>query len=865
MVRVWTLGGELVSDASFAPPAPDAPPPGALAFLDEAAELVGVLWGPSVAVLRARSGVRAWAWAHESAATHWDDLHVTADAQTLVVYGRAGSGRGSSFARAELELASGAVRNGGAQLVSSPAALDAGADAQLTLEPRFLVALDATGTKLVFQPDGGDGAHSGGAVRTASLAALGGSGATLERAALPGAVLLRFGPAHVAIVDLTTGEPHVRWEARTAGPAAVGSLRSGAQAVVAVLSAAAEGASGSVVPSLVQSTVLVTPGSAEELPSPPGVALSLAEHGAAEALFLGGYSKREGAVQQSALLVTRDGGVHGLAEGRALWSLEEALARPAQLEFVHLPRVRDMDALAAGPQYGQLLRLLARTLGLGAGAKAPATAVSKLTADAFGFKKLLVVRTASSKLLALHANDGQHAWSALPTLEGAPVEVLTMCVVPAASGLETDLQLVVRTPGNADAATHAVLTYDGLSGALRASVRLPARVVWSVGVPAGPEEGAPTVGHAFVLADLSLHLLPATAEVAAAFAAFRANAYFFLVDKADGSIRGYGLVKAGDNAIRAQHRWTYVPPANAQGMTVAQLDPAEKVHSPVTVLGDRSVLHKYLNRNLLAVGYTQLDRAGAPEPSAHVTLLDGVSGAAVYDYVQPRTSGPIRLALTENMLAASAHSASTGAPIVSLIELYENATKPDYVRMLLTGTEENAGRVRSAFELRAPFALSTAFQLPAELSTMAFTQTAKGITPRHLMVALRSGQLLALDKRMIDPRRPTGAPSTADREEGLAQYSPLLPLMPQALLTHGQRVGRAAGVRCVATTLESTSIVAMYGTDLFVARYSPAKNFDLLHDSFNHVALALAVFGLAVGTVVTTWLRRRSELNALWR
>lgn len=97
-------------------------------------------------------------------------------------------------------------------------------------------------------------------------------------------------------------------------------------------------------------------------------------------------------------------------------------------------------------------------------------------------------------------------------------------------------------------------------------------------------------------------------------------------------------------------------------------------------------------------------------------------------------------------------------------------------------------------------------------------------------------------------------------------YQPLLgPIPLQMYLTHGHQVERPHGVRCAATTLESTSIVALYGCDLFVSRHSPAKNFDMLAPDFNHVALALAVAGLAVGTVVTTHLRRRQELNRLWR
>jgi hypothetical protein len=125
--------------------------------------------------------------------------------------------------------------------------------------------------------------------------------------------------------------------------------------------------------------------------------------------------------------------------------------------------------------------------------------------------------------------------------------------------------------------------------------------------------------------------------------------------------------------------------------------------------------------------------------------------------------------------------------------------------------------------------------------------------------------VLAVDSKSLDPRRPAGPPTAAEREEGLAPYAPVLgPLPQQMLLTHGQRVERLAGLACAPTTLESTTIVAAYGSAFFVARHSPAKSFDRLGE-FNYAALAGAVAALALATAASTWYRRRQDLNRLWR
>jgi hypothetical protein len=45
---------------------------------------------------------------------------------------------------------------------------------------------------------------------------------------------------------------------------------------------------------------------------------------------------------------------------------------------------------------------------------------------------------------------------------------------------------------------------------------------------------------------------------------------------------------------------------------------------------------------------------------------------------------------------------------------------------------------------------------------------------------------------MIHPRRPVGPPTTGDKEEGLAQYNPFIPIIPQHAVTLDNRVAGEA-------------------------------------------------------------------------
>jgi outer membrane protein assembly factor BamB len=796
IARAWSLGGELLWDTPLAPPAAAgdgaaaawSAPPAALGFVGEAAAMACALWGNTVTLLDARTGALAWAWAPDAAgggsgaaAVRWDATHATADGETLVVYGHVGARHGSALARVELALAGDGAGGpprpaAGARLASTGVTLLETEQVIVTLEPRFVVTLDGARGKLVFQADGADGAHAAGSVRTAPLAGLGGGAAGGARGEarllplrLPGAVVVAFGAGLHVLVDLTTGEPHARWEARTAGAAALATLGDGAQAVLTLVAAAAGGADGA----LEARAVLVTAGGAEELPPPVGLAVPSrgganaggdgrdGGHGGAALLFLSAFAKgRDGGVTQRALLVTEDGCLHGLASGGPTadggWSREESLARPLALAFLNLPTRSDAQAQADGPQYGQLPRRLLRAVGLGGAAKPAALPASRLVGDAFGFRKLLLVSTAAfqkaaaAQITALHSEDGAVAWRLRPTkVGGARVAgIVATAVVPAPNGLETDVQLVLALADDDDdaapaagtssvgasaGARHAVVTYDGFTGLPRgAAAALSGRVRWSAPVPSAAA-GAPPVAHAFVVArplpgqpaacagpdctGLALELVPDSAEARARFdAAVRPTAFWFALDAPSGQLSGYGFARAGPegggSGFVVALRWRYVAPAGAQDVTLATLDPSERVHSAVTVLGDRSILHKYLNRNLLALGYTTLaatatapkgpgtststdegvapnaarDAAAAAAASTvHVALVDGVSGSLVHAYAQPRSAGPLRLALCENGLAASARALPGGMTTVSVVQLYANASAPNYARMLLSG------------------------------------------------------------------------------------------------------------------------------------------------------------------------------------
>ncbi|KAK1285042.1 hypothetical protein QJS10_CPB20g00657 [Acorus calamus] len=63
------------------------------------------------------------------------------------------------------------------------------------------------------------------------------------------------------------------------------------------------------------------------------------------------------------------------------------------------------------------------------------------------------------------------------------------------------------------------------------------------------------------------------------------------------------------------------------------------------------------------------------------------------------------------------------------------------------------------------------------------TSTTKGITTKQLLIGTIGSQVLALDKRYLDPRRSL-SPSQAEKEEGIIPLTDSLPIIPQDLEEH---------------------------------------------------------------------------------
>lgn len=456
--------------------------------------------------------------------------------------------------------------------------------------------------------------------------------------------------------------------------------------------------------------------------------------------------------------------------------------------------------------------------------------------DNFGFHKIVIVATDQGRLAALDAGkQGNIIWNikAIDIQAGQKWEVVGIDVKDRTAFVRGTQGEYLRV----DTLTGNILQYQpgGLNTALRTSVSV-----------------IDTSGKTILLPiniDGSLGDVPkgdfATGTV-------------IVTNGQDGIVRGWMLT----DSRKPSMAWEFMP---LPGEKIASVS-ARPAHDPVAsigkALGDRNVLYKYLNSNLLLLTTVDVENSKA---TFHV--LDSTSGDILYAVVHSGvdTSQPIASIISENWFAYSIFSESAvsakGGAVTSdakgyrliVSELYESPIPNDRGPL---GSSQNFSSIHpTSFNDDAksgtPHVISQVYITPGAISHMSVTSTLQGITPRSLLCVLPSlGALFAIPRGVIDPRRPVNRdPTPAELEEGLFKHSPVLDFEPKWILNHKRDLLNVSNVITSPSLLESTSLIIAFGdVDIFGTRLSPIGAFDMLGKGFSKFQLMATVAALAVGT-----------------
>ncbi|CAF0738689.1 unnamed protein product [Didymodactylos carnosus] len=309
--------------------------------------------------------------------------------------------------------------------------------------------------------------------------------------------------------------------------------------------------------------------------------------------------------------------------------------------------------------------------------------------------------------------------------------------------------------------------------------------------------------------------------------------YIYLFDKTEQAFNGYHLT-VNDNeqtSTDLQEVWRVVF-KNEDVVNIHTRLSTDRVHSNGIVLGDRSVLYKYVNPNLIAVVTEGVDYQKVP--FVNLYLVDTVTGSIKLARTHKKVKPPVHVILAENWLLYTYYNQRYRRYEAVSAALFEGYTQYNFSSF-------------SSFDPIVPMTETKAYILPYGVTAIQVTTTEKGITAKDIIMATPNGMLIEIPWMFIDPRRPLDM-TQMDREEGLIMYTPELMINYEYVINYYQFVYNIRSIHTMATGLESTSAVFAYGLDLFYTRVFPSRLFDQLKDDFDFMFIGWATIAFVVGS-----------------
>ncbi|ODN75169.1 hypothetical protein, variant 3 [Cryptococcus amylolentus CBS 6039] len=577
-----------------------------------------------------------------------------------------------------------------------------------------------------------------------------------------------------------------------------------------------------------------------------------------------------------------------------LWVREEALADVVAAKFVDLGEpeveevreilgeesfvgrsVRHLEALKDLPGY--LINFAKRLTGASYSSALHLTPLIKdrLHRDRFGLQKLLVVGTANGKLVALDSSNGQSVWSlnlGLITKEGSEIQVETIDLVKEG---ETDSPIlgVVATQFTETRSFTVAFHVEAYTGKVLGDVHP------TTGLPKGTYLFEGVVKEVFatiykncgsgirVLGLVNekdeVSIWPGCKTVVGQIAEGEKPFYITISNIDSAVLKGYVLAgpktPESTSAFTSTLLWSRPFTEHERIIDSKPLQPSA-IASFGRVLGDKSTLYKYLNPHLLVVStFTHSSsealnplQAGEHVGQGKVYVVDSVSGEVVYETAIEgvKERGGVKVAMVENWLVYS--WLSEGGWRIASVEIYEDADK-------------GVTPAVSTFEAQKIQVFAQTFIIPTAIKTLGFTTSKAGITPKELIIINDRNQITSVARRLLDPRRPVGKPSSRDKEEFLIPYDPLIPIDTRKVISHVYPLQGITNILSSPALVESTGLVFGWGQDMFLTRgLSPAGTFDILSDSFNKAQLLLTLGALSAGIMVARPAVMRKMLRMRW-
>ncbi|KAK4798368.1 hypothetical protein SAY86_030694 [Trapa natans] len=620
------------------------------------------------------------------------------------------------------------------------------------------------------------------------------------------------------------------------------------------------------------------------------------QRGLVQKVFINNYIRTDRSHGFRALVVMEDHSLLLVQQGEIVWTREDGLASVLDVTTTELPVEKDGVSVSKVEQNlfdwlkGHVLKLKG-TLMLATpddmvaiqAMRLKSSEKSKMTRDHNGFRKLLIVLTQARKLYALHTGDGRIIWSLLigslrkSDACGHPVGLRVYpWQVPHHHAMDENPSVLVVGRCQLSQDAPGILSFvDAYTGSEIESSG-PVHDVLQV-IPLPFTDSTEQRLHLLIDTKQRGHLYPRSREALGIFQQKSSNIYWYSIETGNGIIRGYAIKgsciheDSDDFCFEPRDLWSVVFPGESEKIiSTATPKLNEVVHTQAKVMAEQDLMYKYISKNLLFVATASpkashgIGSATPEEASLVVYLIDTVTGRVFYRMTHQGCQAPVHAVFSENWVIYHYFNLRAHRYEMSVIEIYDQSRADNKDVLKLVVGKHNLTVPTSSYSRPEIVAKSQSYFFTHSVKAITVTLTAKGITSKQLLIGTIGDQVLALDKRYLDPRRSLN-PSQAEKEEGVIPLTDSLPVIPQSYLTHALKVEGLRDVITVPAKLESTTLVFAYGVDLFFTRLAPSRTYDSLTEDFSYALLLLTIVAL-VAAIVVTWIwSERKELQEKWR
>uniref|UniRef100_A0A669QX33 ER membrane protein complex subunit 1 n=1 Tax=Phasianus colchicus TaxID=9054 RepID=A0A669QX33_PHACC len=397
------------------------------------------------------------------------------------------------------------------------------------------------------------------------------------------------------------------------------------------------------------------------------ITFNLEQNGAKpEQLYIQVFLKKDDSVGYRALVQTEDHMLLFLQQpGKVVWSREESLAEVVSLEMVDLPLTGAQAELEgefgkkADGLLGMFLKRLSSQLILLQAwtahlwkmfydARKPRSQIKNeinidnLARDEFNLQKMMVMVTASGKLFGIESSSGTILWKQYlrNVRPGASLKLMVQRTT-AHFPHPPQCTLLVK---DKETKMSFLYVFNPIFGK-RSQVAPPVLkrpVLQTLLLPIMDQDYAKVL--LLIDDEYKVTAFPATKNVLRQLEEMAHSIFFYLVDAEQGKLSGFRLKKD----LTTEESWQVAIPTEVQRIvTVKGKRSSEHVHSQGRVMGDRSVLYKSLNPNLLAV-VTESTDTHHERTFVGIFLIDGVTGRIIHSSVQKKAKGPVHIVHSEN-------------------------------------------------------------------------------------------------------------------------------------------------------------------------------------------------------------------------